>query len=53
MLIHQDKLNYSNFLKQNSNCEFFDIIYNPQMSKLLKLAKDKGHKTFNGLKMNF
>tara|TARA_B100002052_G_scaffold248234_1_gene234956 strand:+ start:99 stop:1088 length:990 start_codon:yes stop_codon:yes gene_type:complete len=53
ILIQRDKLNYFKFLKQNSNCEFFDIIYNPHMSKFLKLAKLKGHNTLNGLKMNF
>ena len=51
-LIRQDKLNYLNFLEQNSNCEFFDIIYNPSMTKLLKLAKVNNHKILNGLKMN-
>ncbi len=53
LLIHQDKLNYFKFLKQNSNCEFFDIIYNPHMSKFLKIAKFEKRKTLNGLKMNF
>ncbi len=51
-LINQDKLNYLKFLDQNSNCEFFDIIYNPRMTKFLKLAKNNGHKILNGLKMN-
>ena len=39
-------------MEQNSNCEFFDIIYNPQMTKFLKLAKINGHKILNGLHMN-
>jgi len=50
--INQDKLNYVKFLDQNSNCEFFDIIYNPRMTKFLKLAKINGHKILNGLRMN-
>ena len=50
--INQDKLNYLKFLDQNSNCEFFDIIYNPRMTKFLKLAKINGHKILNGLRMN-
>ena len=50
--INNDKLTYLKFLGQNSNCEFFDIIYNPQMTKFLKLAKINGHKILNGLHMN-
>jgi len=50
--INNDKLNYFKFLEQNSNCEFFDIIYNPQMTTFLKLAKINGHKILNGLDMN-
>tara|TARA_B110000114_G_C15045531_1_gene378993 strand:- start:544 stop:1383 length:840 start_codon:yes stop_codon:yes gene_type:complete len=50
--INQDKLNYLKFLEKNSNCEFFDIIYHPLMTKFLKLAKINGHKILNGLQMN-
>jgi len=51
-LINQDRLNYLKFLDQNSNCEFFDIIYNPKMTKFLKLAKINSHKILNGQHMN-
>ena len=50
--INQDKLNYLKFLEKNSNCEFFDIIYYPLMTKFLKLAKINGHKILNGLQIN-
>ena len=50
--INQDKLNYLKFLEGNSNCEFFDIIYYPLMTKFLKLAKINGHKILNGIQMN-
>ena len=44
---------YKMFLKNNPNCEFFDIIYNPLATKFLKLAKNNGHKILNGIQMNF
>ena len=43
---------YLKFLEQNPKCSIFDIIYNPKYTKLIKLAKNKGHITKNGLDMN-
>ena len=41
------------FHKNNPNSDYFDIIYNPINTKLLKLAKFNGHKILNGIQMNF
>lgn len=51
-LINEDTKNCSNFFLNNKKCEVFDIIYNPKSTKLLRLAKKKGHETQNGLAMN-
>ena len=51
-LINQDNENCSNFFKLNKKCDIFDIIYNPNKTKLLKIAKKNGNKIQNGLQMN-
>lgn len=51
-LISEDATKFKNFLIRNSKSDIFDIIYNPNETKLIKLAKSKGHKTQNGLYMN-
>ncbi len=52
-LINQDKKNCSKFFKLNKKCDIFDIIYNPNKTKLLKIAKKNGNRIQNGLEMNF
>lgn len=36
---------------QNSNCYFYDLIYNPTETQLMRLAKERGFVTQNGYKM--
>ena len=45
-------LNIKQFEKLKKGTIFFDIIYNPKQTLLLKHASKLGHKTFNGLNMN-
>ena len=40
------------FFSDRSNMNFFDIIYNPKKTKLLKFAELYGNKVYNGLGMN-
>ena len=51
-LIEADKIKTENFFLNRSNMEFFDIIYNPKKTKLLKFAELYGNKIYNGLEMN-
>ena len=51
-LIEVDKIKTENFFLNRSNMEFFDIIYNPKKTKLLKFAELYGNKIYNGLEMN-
>ena len=45
-----DKINF-NFDDLNKNICFYDTIYNPPMTSLLKEAKNNGHKIINGKSM--
>ncbi len=42
-----DEINI-NFENMSSDVVFYDTIYNPPLTNLLKKAKDKGHKVING-----
>ncbi len=53
ILIYKSSSLFRIFLKNNPNSDYFDIIYNPINTKLLKLAKFNGHKILNGIQMNF
>ena len=51
-LIGVDKKKTDNFFLNRPNMEIFDIIYNPEKTKLLKFAELYGNKIYNGLEMN-
>ena len=51
-LIIADLMNIKKFFSNRSNMNFFDIIYNPKKTKLLKFAELYGNKIYNGLEMN-
>ena len=51
-LIEIDRINIKKFFLNRPNIEFFDIIYNPKKTKLLKHAELYGNKIYNGLEMN-
>ena len=51
-LIVADSINIKKFFSNASNMNFFDIIYNPKKTKLLKFAELYGNKIYNGLEMN-
>ena len=51
-LLMTDRMNIKKFFLNRPNIEFFDIIYNPKKTKLLKIAEFYGNKIYNGLEMN-
>ena len=51
-LLMIDRMNIKKFFLNTTNIEFFDIIYNPKKTKLLKIAELYGNKIHNGLEMN-
>jgi shikimate dehydrogenase len=51
-LIQKDNKNLFLFFNENPNCEVFDIIYKPKITKLMKASYNKKNKVYNGLQMN-
>lgn len=45
-------INSHNFFKQFSNCNVFEIIYDPRKTVLMKIANKYSKKNINGLEMN-
>ena len=49
--LNNDDIIDLDYTKIGADKFFYDIIYNPPETSFLKLAKEKGNKTENGIKM--
>lgn len=51
-LIDKDTKILKLFFKKNLNCDVFDVIYKPKITKLMKFSYQRKNKVYNGLQMN-